>query len=253
MKKCKKCNNEYKDDYNYCPKCGKPYNDSEKAVKIPENIGGEFKSTILRIWNILLYVFGGMMIIGSIPTIIEEPITSILCILFGVSLFQIVYRIINEKTEIEESNLKAARVVVPIVLLILIGMFPSSGTQLENQTTKDTDIGVEESVESADNDKVNINNLKSKIESLGITVESKDAYYKMVGAENGMKLYAGDYRIEVYKFDETSKEYIEAKKNQKLKTSISSFDATVKNGYAYIIDDEFPKHDEVLKLLEKLR
>ena len=32
----------------------------------------------------------------------------------------------------------------------------------------------------------------------------------------------------------------------------SSFDATVKNGYAYVIDNEFPKHDEVVNLLEQL-
>lgn len=35
MKLCNKCKNEYKDEYDFCPKCGKPYNDATKRVKTP--------------------------------------------------------------------------------------------------------------------------------------------------------------------------------------------------------------------------
>ena len=253
MKICKKCNNEYKDDYIYCPKCGKPYNDSQKRVKIPEEYGSDAKRILWNIWNIFLYIFGAIMILGSLVTIGEEPITSILGILFGLSLFKIFYKITEERTQIDENNLKIARIVIPIVLLVLIGLISPSEIETEDNVSHMDTVERDDSDKAANNDKININNIKSEIEKLGINVEEKDAYYEMVGASDGIKIYSGDYRIEIYKFDKSSDKYIEAEKNQKLKTAISSFDATVKNGYAYLIDDQFPKHDEVLKLLEQLQ
>lgn len=32
-----------------------------------------------------------------------------------------------------------------------------------------------------------------------------------------------------------------------------SFDAKVQNGYAYIIDNDFPKYEEVVNILNKLK
>ena len=65
---------------------------------------------------------------------------------------------------------------------------------------------------------------------------------------------SGETKVEIYKFDKSSDAYKDAEKSQKLTLSglDSSFDATVKNGYAYVIDNEFPKHDEVVNLLEQL-
>ena len=76
----------------------------------------------------------------------------------------------------------------------------------------------------------------------------------MVGASEGFKLKSGETKVEIYKFDKSSDAYINAEKSQKLTLSglDSSFDAKVKNGYAYVIDNEFQKHDEVVKLLEQL-
>ena len=46
MKSCRKCKNEYKDEYNYCPKCGTPYDKNVKKTKVPGGIG-------LAIWSLL--------------------------------------------------------------------------------------------------------------------------------------------------------------------------------------------------------
>lgn len=129
MRKCKKCKKEYKDDYIYCPKCGRPYDDSVKPIKIPSNIGGSVSGILLKIWNIILYIFGGFVIFGSILTIADDPIDSIIGILFGLSLFQIFYKLIYKKTMIDEKYLKIARVVLPIIIIILIGVVASTDTK----------------------------------------------------------------------------------------------------------------------------
>lgn len=139
MKICRKCKREYKDDYIYCPQCGKPYDDSIKPVKTPGDIGGSASSTLSKICNIVLYMFGGFMIFGSILTIADDPITSIVGILFGLSLFQVFYKIIEDKTAIEEKYLRIARVILPIVLIILFGVVAPSETQnTPKEATSDT-------------------------------------------------------------------------------------------------------------------
>lgn len=101
---------------------------------------------------------------------------------------------------------------------------------------------------------INLSNIKSKLENLGLDITEEQVYYQMVGATNGTKLYSGEYRVEIYQFDKTSEEYKKAESSQKLELSEDmSFDAVVKNGYAYIIDDEFPQHDQVIDLLKQLR
>lgn len=257
MKTCKKCKREFKDDYIYCPQCGKPYDDSIKPIKTPGDIGGGISSTLFKIWNIILYIFGGFMILGSILTIVDNPVTSIVGILFGLSLLQIIYKIIEEKAMIDEKYLKIARVLLPIVLIILFGVVAPTDTkdtpkESTQNTTKQAD-NQSSNQSNVNSDMVNIKNIKSQIESMGITLEQGDVYYKMVGAEDGLKLYSGDYRIEIYKFDKTSEKYKKAEAEQKLSSAITSFSAVIKSGYAYLIDDGFPKHDEVVALLEKLQ
>lgn len=102
---------------------------------------------------------------------------------------------------------------------------------------------------------INLENLQSKIEALGISCEKTEVYYQMVGATNGFKLNAEDTRVEIYKFDKSSDAYKKAEKEQKITLDgmDMSFDAKVQNGYAYIIDNEFPKYDEVINILNNLK
>lgn len=134
MKVCKKCKNEYKEDYIYCPKCGQPYDDNMKRVKTPGDVSGSASSVLLLIWNILLYIFGGFTILGSLFSIVEDPVSSIVGILFGLSLFQFIYKIIEDKTMIDTKYLKIARIVIPIVLLIAIGLLYKGDGQVVNNT-----------------------------------------------------------------------------------------------------------------------
>lgn len=102
---------------------------------------------------------------------------------------------------------------------------------------------------------ITLDNVQSKIEALGITSEKTEVYYQMVGATNGFKLNAEDTRIEIYKFDKSSDAYKKAEKEQKITLDgmDMSFDAKVQNGYAYIIDNDFPKYEEVVNILNKLK
>lgn len=102
---------------------------------------------------------------------------------------------------------------------------------------------------------VNLSNIESKIKSLGIDCKKTEVSYDMVGAKDGFKIVSGDYRIEVYKFNTSSESYKTAESSQKLTIDSMdySFDAKVQNGYAYIIDDEFPQYSEVIKILNNLK
>ena len=103
-------------------------------------------------------------------------------------------------------------------------------------------------------DAFNLSNVQSKIEDLGIKCEKTEVAFDMVGAKDGFKLNYNENHIEIYQFDKNSEVYKEAEKNQKLTISSMnmSFDAKVKNGYAYIIDDNFEKHNDIVKILDEL-
>lgn len=136
MKVCKKCKREYKDEYSYCPKCGKPYDDNIKRVKTPGNVSSDTSNVLKLIWNIILYIIGGFSILGCLLTIGEDPVSSIIGILFGLSLFQFIYKIIEDKTLIDEKYLKIARVVLPIILLITIGIVYPQNPEIDNNDKK---------------------------------------------------------------------------------------------------------------------
>lgn len=102
---------------------------------------------------------------------------------------------------------------------------------------------------------ITLDNIQSKIEALGITCEKTEVYYQMVRATNGFKLNVDDTRVEIYKFNKSSDAYKKAEKEQKLTLNDMdmSFDAKVQNGYAYIIDDEFPEYEKVVSILNQLK
>ena len=120
MKVCKKCKNEYKEDYIYCPRCGRPYDDNMKKVKTPTDVKGSAASILLLIWNIILYVIGSIIAFVLLITIVEMPIASIIGVLFGLSLFPIFYKIIEDKTNINKGLLIAIRIVLPFILFIIM-------------------------------------------------------------------------------------------------------------------------------------
>ncbi|MBQ9024389.1 MAG: hypothetical protein IJ105_04130 [Bacilli bacterium] len=129
MKICKKCKKEYKEDYIYCPKCGQPYDDNMKRVKTPGDVSGSATSIIKLICNIILYIIGSITAFVFLITTIEMPVAGIIGVLFGLSLFPVFYRLIEEKTNINKYVLIAIRIVLPFILFItMLIAVPSSDT-----------------------------------------------------------------------------------------------------------------------------
>lgn len=135
MKVCKKCKNEYKEDYIYCPKCGQPYDDNMKRVKTPGDVSGSASSVLLLIWNIILYIIGSLFILAGLISINSEPLSSLFMILFGLSLFQIFYKLLEDKTNLNTIIIKVARIVLPIFFIILFGLVPYNSENKVNTTT----------------------------------------------------------------------------------------------------------------------
>lgn len=97
----------------------------------------------------------------------------------------------------------------------------------------------------------NFENLKSDLLALDSSTEINEKSASMVGAEEGYGYIIGECTMEVYKYDKNSEQYKKAVKDQKI--SIPSFDmtfnATVKDGYAYTQDGTC---DNVIPYVEKL-
>ena len=136
-----------------------------------------------------------------------------------------------------------------LVLMCFVLLLTGCGKENTNNTATNKGNG------ATAKENVDLTNVQSKIENLGVNVSKEEVFYEMVGASDGMKLLSDEYRIEIYKFDKKSDEYKLAEQNQKLTLDGSemSFDAVVKNGYAYLIDDEFPEHDAIVNILEQLK
>lgn len=98
---------------------------------------------------------------------------------------------------------------------------------------------------------------RNEVKEIVTTSNESEVVFAMVGAINGVKIYADEdqsSRVEIYQFDKTSDKYKTAEQDQKLCISADyCFDATVKNGYAMLIDDSFPQKDEVISLFNELK
>lgn len=140
-----------------------------------------------------------------------------------------------------------------IISLSLLALFGVTGCN-NKENSNDNSNNIQEN-DKQTNDKVTLSNLESKIKDLGITVSKVQTAYDMVGAKDGYKLKSNETTLEIYQFDTSSESYKNAEGNQQITLSEMnmSFDAVVKNGYAYILDDNFPQHDKVVEILDKLQ
>lgn len=135
MRLCRKCEKEYKDNYIYCPKCGTPYDEKMKPVRTPGDVGG----IISKIWNRFLYIFGAIIILGSLSNLTK--FYGLIGILFGLSLLPItnnyIWRIEKVKSnKFAKKSKKVITITIPIVLGILwVTCLP--GEQLETITIND--------------------------------------------------------------------------------------------------------------------
>ncbi len=142
-----------------------------------------------------------------------------------------------------------------IMTILFAGLICLSltGCGSENKTTidnKDNDTNISEDTNSL----TSIDDFEKEVKNLGITYTKTDMVATYINAESGIKLVNGDYKLEIYKFDSSTDAYKNAEKNQKVTMEgFGDFDAIVKNGYALMIDDEFPKYDSVIEIFNKLK
>lgn len=111
-----------------------------------------------------------------------------------------------------------------------------------------------------DNKNVTSNNISSvdefsqEVKELGINYVETEMAGSYIGAESGIKLTADNKKLEIYKYNTSTEEYKNAEANQKITiTGIGSYDAIVKNGYALLIDEDYPQYDSIIELFNKLK
>ena len=72
----------------------------------------------------------------------------------------------------------------------------------------------------------------------GLSYEKVTIIAELVGAKQGIRYKLTDMSVEIYRFDETSAEYIEANNTQSLQLDgFGAIEAVVKNGYAINSDN----------------
>lgn len=200
MKTCRKCKKEYKDDYIYCPKCGTPYDSNKKAVKTPSNIVNPTLNVISKIWNIILYIIGGLIILAYLTSFSENPADSIFAILFGLSLFQIFYKLLSDKANSVDVDkfLKIARIVLPIAILIIwMIAVPVKDTDKEKNNS-DLNAKQEEKIEKNESEsepiesKDDTNEEKQNIEDTKQEEVSYTLGYKLLGDYGKLVEYEGE-------------------------------------------------------------
>lgn len=144
------------------------------------------------------------------------------------------------------------KISVLLVIFVLSFAITGCGQKAENSTNNDN---------SANNETVkeekqlsSIDDFKNEVKELGINFEETKMSAEYINAESGLKLTSDGQKLEVYKFDTNSEHYKTAEENQKVTMDgFGSFDAIVKNGYALMIDDDFPQYDKVIEIFNKLK
>ena len=173
MKVCRKCKENYKEEYAFCPKCGTPYDEKIKKIKVPNEMGSKAINIIKTIINIFLYGFGVLLILAYLMTINKNPFESIFAILFGLSLFQIFYKIVENKFNFDKKVLIIARIVLPIVILILwMISFPGQSNSQKDYSVNDNSNSSQKIVE----------------ENPCITFMNEGSEYKVICVKKGEKI-----------------------------------------------------------------
>ncbi len=105
--------------------------------------------------------------------------------------------------------------------------------------------------------KITVEEFKAELKNLGIEGTESETMYELVGATAGFKFTADDKTLELYTFDKDSDAYKNAEKDGKLTMeslgSEITENVTVANGYAIILPTDFPQHDAVLDLFNRLQ
>ena len=171
----------------------------EKKLAKKENDSNNPSTT--KVWNIILYGLGGLVIFGGLDYLSSDLLYSILTILFGLSLFQVLYIKVGEKFNIDEKKLKVARIVLPIILLFLVGLVAPTETA-DNNANDDRNTNTQEKTDSKTKESkvVFLKNTKAKdyygvlCEVTGLTINEP---MNIIGDINEYSSYDNNFMIEV--------------------------------------------------------
>lgn len=144
------------------------------------------------------------------------------------------------------------KISVLLVIFVLCFAITGCGQNVENNTNNDNSTNNETVKE--EKKLSSIDDFKNEVKKLGIDFEETKMSAEYINAESGLKLTSDGKKLEVYKFDTNSEHYKTAEENQKVTMDgFGSFDAIVKNGYALMIDDNFPQYDKVIEIFNNLK
>ena len=100
MKKCNKCKIDYSNDLNFCKKCGNSleYFESKEKKKQKEIKAEKNKKAL----GIIGYIFGIIIILGSLSEFFSFKFYGITGVLFGMSILPVVHKKIFEIEKIKK-------------------------------------------------------------------------------------------------------------------------------------------------------
>lgn len=141
--------------------------------------------------------------------------------------------------------MKKIMITIFVFGFILLGL---TGCGTENEEV----VGGNETTKEPSKVTYNFENLKDDLTALDSSIEINQKSASMVGATEGYGYIMTNCTFEVYKYDEKSEQYKKAEKEQKITMPSfeMTFDAVVKNGYAYTMVEG--SCDEATALVEKL-
>ena len=144
--------------------------------------------------------------------------------------------------------------------LILCFCLIGCGDKVENtdKDNKNNDTNINDNSNQSDQ-KTNSNTFTisefiTKVQDIATDMEKTEMMASFIGANEGYKLSNDNTKLEIYSFDKSSEAYKQAEESQKISMEgFGEFNAIVKNGYALVIDENFPEYSRTLELFEKLK
>lgn len=138
-----------------------------------------------------------------------------------------------------------------VFMLIFVLTFTITGCDSKSKENSDAN---NTPTEEKLNEITSIEDFEKEVKKMGISCKKTQMVAEYIGAQSGIKLECNNSALEIYKFSNSSDAYKAAEKEQKISMEgFGKFDAVVKNGYALMIDVNFPQHDKIIELFDKLK
>ena len=137
-------------------------------------------------WDIARYIIGGIIAFGSFQNIPKAY--GFIGILFGISLFPIIYTKLNEQFKDKQKTIKTASIILPIVLMIAFGsMIPEELTNQKNNGSNTSHNIKGETTKTNQNSENEVTKSESKEKNIEITLKSSVTQSIKIGEKKEIK------------------------------------------------------------------